>query len=85
MLQQAIDECTENVSSIEQCGPFAPYIQTAEVQNQCNRTSEVEEQINGTLAALPGCNPVQAGPANATPQPCAKTLRAALDVEMLAM
>ncbi len=72
MLQHAINDCTENVSSIEQCNPFKPYLQTPDVQNRCSRPDEVREPITGVLPALPGCNPIQNGPANATPRTCNK-------------
>ncbi|KAF6751881.1 hypothetical protein DFP72DRAFT_467668 [Ephemerocybe angulata] len=63
-LQRAMDTCTSY-------GGPCPTLktQTIEEANKCMQRSRVREPIDGALAALPGCNPVQAGPAQATPVP----------------
>jgi len=70
LLQEAIDQRTENSGDIGACGILKPYLQSTDDQNKCKRSSNVNEPVSGVLASLPGCNSVQAGPANATPQVC---------------
>jgi hypothetical protein len=41
--------------------------QTNQVANQCTQKARVDEDVNGWLKALPGCNPIQAGPGRASP------------------
>ncbi|KAH8887849.1 hypothetical protein GQ53DRAFT_271453 [Thozetella sp. PMI_491] len=56
---------------INLCDTFKPYLQDAKIQNECpGITSEVVEQVAGVLPALPGCNPVQNGPQDATMPDC---------------
>ncbi len=52
LLQTAINQCSENIGSIEQCDAFKPYIQIADVQNQCNRTPR---STSRSLACCPRC------------------------------
>ncbi|KAF9458555.1 hypothetical protein BDZ94DRAFT_1270336 [Collybia nuda] len=41
-------------------------VTSASVANQCKIPPVINEAINGTLARLPGCNPLQMGPGDAT-------------------
>ncbi|ORY92817.1 hypothetical protein BCR35DRAFT_349137 [Leucosporidium creatinivorum] len=64
VLQEAIDTCTDDSGVIQLCSVFDLYDDNA----SCAKTPDVDEQVVGlTLAALPGCNPVTYGPANAVP------------------
>jgi hypothetical protein len=72
-LQRAIDKCTQNSGVIEDCANDLELLSDAEMQ-QCSNPSRVDENIDGVLDTLPGCNPVQQGPGRATPQSnCGKT------------
>ncbi|KAK0615293.1 hypothetical protein B0T17DRAFT_497673 [Bombardia bombarda] len=56
---------------LEKCNTFKPFMQTAEVQNECpGLKSQIDEPMFGELKALPGCNPLQWGPGDATMQKC---------------
>ncbi|GAO48344.1 hypothetical protein SAICODRAFT_31624 [Saitoella complicata NRRL Y-17804] len=66
VLQQAVDECTADSGLIEDCSVFDLY--TNQETRTCSNAVQVDEQIDGELSALPGCNPVQYGPNNAVPQ-----------------
>ena len=64
-LQSAVDTCTAASGLQEDC----PLFNLSRGQ-QCHITPQVNEVVTGSLAKLPGCNPVQFGPAPATPQQC---------------
>ncbi|KAI9826765.1 MAG: hypothetical protein M1826_006560 [Phylliscum demangeonii] len=70
-LQQAINTCTDgdqgfgNNGDIDLCQPLLPLISDQDAQG-CVQPASVAEPVFGTLPALPGCNPVQAGPSRAT-------------------
>ncbi|PVF92304.1 WSC-domain-containing protein [Serendipita vermifera] len=70
-LQRAIDKCTQNSGVIEDCANDLELLSDDEMQ-QCSKPSRVDENIDGVLDTLPGCNPVQQGPGRATPQTCNK-------------
>ncbi|KAJ9651574.1 hypothetical protein H2198_009160 [Neophaeococcomyces mojaviensis] len=60
LLQQAVDECTNDSGRVEDCPVFQLYPDsTAE---GCKIASKIDEDIQGPFSQLPGCNPVQQGP-----------------------
>lgn len=64
-LQSAIDTCL-NGSGLEQdCDLF-----DLAYGQECHITPQVDEVVTGTLAKLPGCNPVQFGPGAAITETC---------------
>ena len=64
------EACGDSASgTIEKCTPLQPYLQDAG-QVQCRTAEQVDEDIHGVLASLPGCNPIQDGPKNATMRIC---------------
>jgi hypothetical protein len=62
-LQKAVTECTANSGKVEDCPVFDFF--TDDVTNGCKIPASIDEQVFGVLDALPGCNPVQSGPAMA--------------------
>ncbi|KAI1879250.1 hypothetical protein JX265_002204 [Neoarthrinium moseri] len=60
ILQKAITECTDNSGVVEKCGAFQFREETE--MTGCKVLPRVHEAYDGILAALPGCNPIQAGP-----------------------
>lgn len=62
-LQRAVDECTNNSGRVEDCPVFQLYPDS--VAEGCKLATRVTEDIQGPLSKLPGCNPVQKGPADA--------------------
>lgn len=62
-LQKAIDQCTSNTGRVEDCPVFT--LTPDRVAEGCKIPPSIDEQTSGTLDALPGCNPVQAGPGRA--------------------
>ncbi|TFK51155.1 hypothetical protein OE88DRAFT_1630321 [Heliocybe sulcata] len=68
-LQNAIDHCNNPNDQTgngvtEACSYLT--VNAAATANACKIDPIVNEQVNGTLTKLPGCNPLQAGPADAT-------------------
>ncbi|CAE6367619.1 unnamed protein product [Rhizoctonia solani] len=68
VLQKAIDTCNNPKDDtingiIEACKAFTLQDLT---KNTCKATPELSEVVTGKLAKLPGCNPIQAGPGDAT-------------------
>ncbi|KAH8203824.1 hypothetical protein TruAng_002001 [Truncatella angustata] len=64
VLQKAITVCTDDSGAIEKCGVFD--LRTDEDMAACKVLPRVKEDVaDGVLAALPGCNPIQAGPEEA--------------------
>lgn len=59
-LQKAINECTSDSGAIEECAVFEFF--SDQVTQGCKIPASVDEQVNGILDALPGCNPIQSGP-----------------------
>ncbi|KAF9882417.1 WSC domain-containing protein [Colletotrichum karsti] len=66
VLQSAIKTCTDDSGVLEKCGVFQFF--DDETRKGCRVPVKVNEPVSGQLSALPGCNPVQPGPANAQPQ-----------------
>ncbi|EXJ83114.1 hypothetical protein A1O1_06733 [Capronia coronata CBS 617.96] len=65
LLQNAVDQCTNESGRVEDC-PVFDLIPDSQAEG-CKIEPEVDEPVSGLLSALPGCNPVQPGP-TATPQ-----------------
>jgi hypothetical protein len=59
-LQKAVTECNSASGVIEECKVFDFF--SDQVAQGCKIPASVDEQIDGILDALPGCNPVQSGP-----------------------
>lgn len=53
-LQKAVTECTNLSGVVEDC-PVFQFFDDAKV-NSCKIQSTIDEKVQGTLAALPGCN-----------------------------
>ncbi|KAJ2927857.1 hypothetical protein H1R20_g9240, partial [Candolleomyces eurysporus] len=66
-LQRAMDTCTEFNGVPSYCKALT--VQPDEEINKCTQQTRVDEPIDGYLKALPGCNPIQSGPAEATVAP----------------
>ncbi|KAI9678071.1 MAG: hypothetical protein M1817_006015 [Caeruleum heppii] len=72
-LQKAISECKDgndgpgHNGAIEYCPPLLPLLDN-DVTQSCRIAPSINEQVDGVLEALPGCNPIQAGPGAATPR-----------------
>lgn len=69
-LQKAILECNNQTpgtaaGQAEACPHFQ--MQSADAGKACTIKPHINETTDGTLARLPGCNPIQKGPENATP------------------
>ncbi|KAF8418952.1 WSC-domain-containing protein [Tirmania nivea] len=65
-LQKAVDNCNADSGVVEECPYFSFFDKN--IQNDCHIAPRVDEQTSGWMDKLPGCNAIQAGPANATPQ-----------------
>jgi len=68
-LQNAIDNCNNPNDATGQGDTAACQYLTvlpASTADQCSLAPIVDEPIGPTLSALPGCNPIQKGPQNAT-------------------
>ncbi|KAL5487513.1 hypothetical protein ACEPAI_5621 [Sanghuangporus weigelae] len=58
VLQAAIEQCTGSLfNGVENCPPFVPFIDEEKAKS-CKIARRVEEDIDGPLTVLPGCNPV---------------------------
>jgi hypothetical protein len=69
-LQKVVDEC-DNLADqgvIEKCGAITIF--TNAEQATCRIPAKIDEKLAGFLPALPGCNPVSAGPDAAAPPTC---------------
>ncbi|KAG7147381.1 putative fungistatic metabolite like protein [Verticillium longisporum] len=66
VLQSAITNCTDASGSLNRCPLLHQF--DDETMKGCRVPVRVEEQVDGTLNKLPGCNPVQRGPGRATQQ-----------------
>ncbi|KAI5479939.1 DUF1996 domain containing protein [Pseudohyphozyma bogoriensis] len=62
VLQKAVDTCTDPSGVIELCPVFELTNKTTDPV--CALTSAFDEQVQGTLSKLPGCNPIT--PSNVT-------------------
>ncbi|KAI9844685.1 MAG: hypothetical protein M1837_005427 [Sclerophora amabilis] len=72
LLQEAVDTCNSGSDGnpgqggIGDCAVLAAKFYDDDIQNGCIIPPSVNEKVFGELDALPGCNPIQAGPAKAT-------------------
>lgn len=66
-LQVAIDNCTNDSGTVQDCFQFDLIDQS--VTTECRNVPTVQEPRFGQLNKLPGCNPIQSGPAMATIEP----------------
>ncbi|KAJ5974956.1 hypothetical protein N7481_008663 [Penicillium waksmanii] len=64
VLQEAIDTCNDGGGDITQCSPIHLYPDT--ITDSCLLEQSIDEEVGGWLDALPGCNPIQPGPNDAT-------------------
>jgi hypothetical protein len=71
VLQKAVDTCTDGSGAVEKCAAVTMF--TDQECNSCKLASAVNEQVDGDLAALPGCNPVTPGPQRASVATCSST------------
>ncbi|KAL2857598.1 hypothetical protein BJX68DRAFT_263161 [Aspergillus pseudodeflectus] len=65
VLQDAINTCHDGGGDIRKCEPIT--MQPDYVTDGCILERSIDEQIEGWLDELPGCNPIQAGPEDAKP------------------
>jgi hypothetical protein len=65
-LQRAVDECTNDSGVVEDCHVFDFF--THDQTRSCKIPTQVDEPVEGWLSTLPGCNPLQHGPGQATPK-----------------
>ncbi|CAA7271097.1 unnamed protein product [Cyclocybe aegerita] len=63
-LQRAMDTCTDIGGNPPSCRALT-VLSDADI-NRCTQSVQVNERTTGYLPALPGCNPIQPGPAQAT-------------------
>ncbi|KAF2398880.1 hypothetical protein EJ06DRAFT_583489 [Trichodelitschia bisporula] len=68
VLLKAITSCTTGSGGRPLTDCFEVY--DDKTRNACAQKPVVDEDIDGWMEHLPGCNPVQKGPADATPQKC---------------
>ncbi|KAL7269705.1 hypothetical protein RUND412_007620 [Rhizina undulata] len=66
VLQNAIDQCTNNSGVIEQC-PYFNFFPDR-VTNDCFTPPRINEQTTGWMSKLPGYNPIQPSPQRAVSQ-----------------
>ncbi|KAF5311244.1 hypothetical protein D9611_013014 [Ephemerocybe angulata] len=65
-LQTAMDNCKDQKGDPQLCSDYLTIL-TDDEMNQCKKEVEIDEVVEGEyIAALPGCNPEQAGPGPAT-------------------
>ncbi|KAF2028829.1 hypothetical protein EK21DRAFT_101568 [Setomelanomma holmii] len=68
VLQKAVDTCKADSGSVSECAAVTTY--SAQQCQQCQIPTTVQETTSGTLAKLPGCNPIAYGPERAIPSTC---------------
>jgi hypothetical protein len=76
VLQTAIDNCLNDSGLLEDCianGKQVFNFFTDQECQACKLPSFVDEQIDGVLEKLPGCNPLTYGPERGQPVPCQTT------------
>lgn len=67
ILQEAIDTCNDDSGLVSDCPVFDTITNSVAESQWCQIPAQVDEDIKGPLAALPGCNPVTDGPGEASP------------------
>ncbi|KAG7093489.1 hypothetical protein E1B28_007163 [Marasmius oreades] len=69
VFQEAIDECNnpndDTINGVADACKYFTMIPAATAKS-CQLAPVVNEAVNGTLSKLPGCNPIQTGPGDAT-------------------
>lgn len=69
MLQKAVDTCNADSGTVEDC-KVLELNKDADMDN-CIIPPSIDEETEGWLDALPGCNPIQPGPGMAViPEDC---------------
>lgn len=58
-LQRAIDNCTADSGTLEDCPVIANDLYTNDEASSCILAPKINEQIYGVMDKLPGCNPVR--------------------------
>ena len=71
VLQSAIDTCTSSSGLIEDCNKFT--LVSEDDMNKCTIKPTTNEDVKGPMPALPGCNPIESGPAKASKPGCQKS------------
>ncbi|KAF2740116.1 WSC-domain-containing protein [Polyplosphaeria fusca] len=71
VLQNAIDNCNANNGDVSACSAVTMF--SVDECNACKLPTVVAENTDGWQRSLPGCNPVQNGPAYASRVPCPVT------------
>lgn len=66
VLKEAI-KCDNNSGRVEDCKVLK--LNTPDERDRCKIAPSVNEETEGILDKLPGCNPVQPGPKDAIPPP----------------
>jgi hypothetical protein len=81
-LQTIVDTCTDlnAQGQLTACSIIQQF--TDAEQNACRLAPQVNEQVRGTLPALPGCNPVTSGPAAAPKGVCSGQTAAVIGPEV---
>ncbi|KAJ3517488.1 hypothetical protein NLJ89_g481 [Agrocybe chaxingu] len=64
-LQRAMDNCRDAFGDPSTCASQLTILSDAEI-NSCTQKPQINERVDGYLDKLPGCNPIQPGPASAT-------------------
>ncbi|VDC06984.1 unnamed protein product [Peniophora sp. CBMAI 1063] len=69
ILQQAVDQCTNDSGVLEDCGVFTGQnlIISDDTANSCSATDPIGVNVDGVLPYLPNCVAIQDGPQEATP------------------
>jgi hypothetical protein len=67
-LQDAVDTCTNDSGTLEDCHVFDNELFSTEDQQACRIPPSVDEKVTGVLDKLPGCNTPTDGPEYAPPQ-----------------
>ncbi|ORX99400.1 hypothetical protein BCR34DRAFT_495426 [Clohesyomyces aquaticus] len=65
VLQSAVETCLDDSGSVSKCGAVTMF--TGAECNACKLPTVVNEQVDGVLDKLPGCNPIASGPGRASP------------------
>ncbi|KAG8780565.1 hypothetical protein FRC16_003098 [Serendipita sp. 398] len=63
-LDQAMKQCTDQGGQVSSCSVIST--RSEQDMNDCAIPNRIDEDLDGWITTLPGCNPVQAGPGRAT-------------------
>ena len=78
--ENAVATCLDSTGFVD-CPAFYGGLQDDSTKEGCKIAPTVEEQVDGFLAALPGCNPLTYGPAEVVPGACSQATPAIGAVE----